>query len=229
MKKKDDKIYLFFDSDPIVYEKWKHIENNAYWQVLPCPREGNAPFQGFIIAGADRRWYPAKAQHTRFEGTPCIVVESDLVKEPVAVRYGWANWPTGNLVGRGRLPLPTFRTDDWPIPEGVNYTQEAKEEASANIAELKKKAEPQVLDRKIRQMQIDLPELEKTLHLSNGGSVKNLVQGKISRLEAILDELQKDDWLSRTISRDADLVEKTKAVRETVEALKAQAAKIEDN
>jgi hypothetical protein len=77
----------------------EHIENNAYWQVLPCPREGNAEFQGFTIAGADRRWYPAKAQHTRLDGQPCIELWSDLVEDPVAARYGWAQWPTGNMVG----------------------------------------------------------------------------------------------------------------------------------
>jgi sialate O-acetylesterase len=165
MEIKDGKIYLFFDSDPIVYEKWKHIKNNAYWQVLPCPREGNAEFRGFIIAGSDRRWYPAKARHTRLDKKPCIEVRSDLVNAPVAVRYGWASWPTGNLVGRERLPIATFRTDNWPIPEGVSYSQEARERCSKILADLKAKAERDALDRKIRQMLVDLPALEKELHL----------------------------------------------------------------
>ncbi|NQU23762.1 MAG: hypothetical protein HQ567_20970, partial [Candidatus Nealsonbacteria bacterium] len=228
MKKQDDKIYLFFDSDPIVYERWKHIENNAYWQVLPCPREGNAEFQGFIIADGDRRWYPAKAKHAKLDGKPCIEVRSDLVDDPAAVRYGWANWPTGNLIGRERLPLPTFRTDDWPIPEGVNYSEEAKQACSEKISQLKAEAEMQALDRKIRQMQFDLPLLEKELHLSKNGSMKQLVTSKIARTEAILDELQKDEWLSRNIARHPELVEKIDAVRAAVNAMKDRAAKIEE-
>ena len=227
MKKKDDKIYLFFDSDPIVYNRWKHIENNAYWQVLPCAREGNAEFQGFIIAGRDQRWYPAKARHTKLDGECCIEVMSDLVKDPVAVRYGWANWPTGNMVGRGRLPLPTFRTDNWPIPEGVNYSKEAKAAASAKLGELKARAEIQALDRKIRQIQVDLPDLEKDLYLVKEKSARKLVESKIARIETILDGLQKDQWLSRNVEKCPALVEKIKAAREAIEDAKEQTAGIE--
>ena len=229
MKKKDGKIYLFFDSDPIVYERWKHIENNAYWQVLPCPREGTAEFRGFIIAGPDRRWYPAKANHARLDGQPCIEVFSDLVEDPAAVRYGWAQWPTGNMVGRNRLPVPTFRTDDWPIPEGVNYSKEAQDRCRENLAVLRAEGEKQALDRKIRKMLVDLPVLETELHLRKNGSMKRLVESKIGRIEIILDELQEDDWLSRNIARYPELVEKVKATRETVEKLKSQAEAIEEN
>jgi sialate O-acetylesterase len=228
MEKRNGKIYLFFDSDPVVYERWKHIEKNAYWQVLPCPREGNAEFKGFTIAGADRRWYPAKAQHTRLDGEPCIELSSDLVEDPAAARYGWAQWPTGNMVGRERLPLPTFRTDDWPLPVGVTYTQEAQDEARDKLAEMMAEAERQALDRKVRQLQIDLPKLERELHLERGSSdATGLVASKIARIEAILDELQNDDWLSRRIAEQPELVEKIKAARQSVEAMKAQAARLE--
>jgi sialate O-acetylesterase len=224
MKKRDGKIYLFFASDPVVYDKWKHIENNAYWQVLPCAREGNAEFQGFIIAGSDQRWYPATARHAKLDGKCCIEVLSDLVEDPVAVRYGWANWPTGNMVGRERLPVPVFRTDNWPIPEGVNYSQEARDAATAKLDELKTKAKEQALDRKIRQIQIDLPTLEKDLY---GGNVRKQVESKISRIETILDELQKDPWLSGRIEKYPALVEKIKAMRKAKEDAKAETAGIE--
>ena len=36
------------------------------------------------------------------------------VKEPVAVRYAWANNPVCNLFDRQGLPATPFRTDDWP-------------------------------------------------------------------------------------------------------------------
>ena len=227
MKKKGDRIYLFFDIDPVVHERWKHIKDNAYWQVVPCPREGKAEFRGFIIAGADRRWYPAKAKHTKLDGTWCIEASSDLVPDPVAVRYGWANWPTGNLVGRERLPVPAFRTDDWPIPEGMNYSKEAKERCDESLKGLRAEAEKQAADRKIRQMLIDLPRLEKELHLGKDGGMVPLVAGKIARLEGILGELQEDKWLSGSLSRHPEMVKQVEGVANAVAALKAELEAIE--
>lgn len=220
MKKKDDRIFLYFDTDPVVHERWKHIENNAYWQVVPCPREGNARFQGFIIAGEDRRWYPAKAKHARLDGTWTIEVWSDLVKDPVAVRYGWANWPTGNMVGRERLPLETFRTDDWPIPEGVSYSDEAKKAASENLNQLKELAKKQALDRRLRQIQIDLPKVEAELHK---GDVDGEIESKIARLETILGELLDTNGAGRTIRRDKpELLQMLEALRKQVEDLEVK-------
>lgn len=230
MEKRDDRIYLYFDSDPVVYDRWKHIEDNAYWQVLPCPREGKAEFQGFIVAGNDRRWYPAKAKHTKLDGTWTIEVWSDLVDDPVAVRYGWANWPTGNLVGRERLPLPTFRTDDWPLPEGANYSEDAKQRSRENIDRLKQEGERHALDRKIRQMEIDLPLCERELYLGKLGSKKRLIESKLRRIDRTLAELEEtDEWLARQI-RDShpELAERLTATRESLNALKATAAEMED-
>ena len=196
MKKQDGKLFLFFDQDPVVYERWKHIENNAAWQVLPQPREGKAPITGFIIAGVDRRWYPAKAREARLYKKWCIELSSDLVKEPVAARYGWANWPTGNLVGRERIPVPTFRTDNWPLPEGMNYTDEAKKASEEKIRNLRETAQRQALDRKIRQLQIDLPALERDLHKANA---KAQIERKINRIKAVIEEFKTDPWLSRRL------------------------------
>jgi len=218
MKKKGDKLYMFFDSDPVVYERWKHIKNNAAWQVIPCARQGKAELQGFIIAGADRRWYPAKARQTRFEGTWSIELHSDLVSQPVAARYGWANWPTGNLVGRERLPIPTFRTDDWPIPAGMNYSDEVKKASSAKLKELKSIAKKQALDRKLRQLGIDLPKTERELY---SGDADAQIESKIRRLQALLDEFTADRWLSRQLKGyRPDLEERLKALREGVGDLK---------
>ncbi len=226
-EKRDDRIYLYFDSDPVVYDRWKQIEDNAYWQVLPCPREGKAEFQGFIIAGNDRRWYPAKAKHTKLDGTWTVEVWSDLIDDPVAVRYGWANWPTGNLVGRERLPLPTFRTDEWPLPEGESYSEEAKQRSRENIDHLKQEGERHALDRKIRQMEIDLPLHERELYLGKLGSKKQLIESKLRRIDRTLAEMEEtDEWLARQI-RDShpELAERLKATRESLNALKATAAK----
>ncbi len=226
---KDDKILLFFDVDPLIEKDLSPDKDPPYWLVLPCPRQGKADLEGFVIAGADRRWYPAKAKHARLDGKHCVEVWSDLVEEPVAVRYGWANWPTGNLVGRNRIPMPTFRTDDWPIPEGMNYSDEVRQQCSENLTQLRAEAEKQTLDRKIRQMLVDVPLLETELHLRKNGSMKQLVQSKIARMELILDELQKDEWLSRAIARHPELVERISATREVVEKAKSQAAGIEED
>ena len=225
---KNGKAYLFFDSDPKVYNRWKHIKNNAYWQVLPCPRQGNAPFKGFIIAGADRRWYPANGKHTRLDGKPCLEISSDLVTEPAAVRYGWASWPTGNMVGRENIPIATFRTDDWPITEGVSYSKEAEARCKEIIAELKLKAEADALDRKIRQALFDLPKLEFELHVrhKSGGGLKTLVAAKIDRIRGVLDELAKDQWISRGVKGHPQLAEKIKALRDAVGAIRDEANEI---
>lgn len=67
--------------------------------------------KGFTIAGADQKFVWAKAEIKGKE----IVVWSDQVKNPVAVRYAWANNPDdANLYNREGLPASPFRTDEWP-------------------------------------------------------------------------------------------------------------------
>jgi sialate O-acetylesterase len=40
-----------------------------------------------------------------------VVVSSPQVAHPVAVRYGWANYPVVNLWNKEGLPANPFRTD----------------------------------------------------------------------------------------------------------------------
>jgi len=67
-------------------------------------------FKGFAIAGADRKfvWADAKID------VDTVVVSSDKITEPVAVRYAWADNPVCNLYNQEGLPASPFRTDDWP-------------------------------------------------------------------------------------------------------------------
>lgn len=65
--------------------------------------------KGFSIAGEDKRFVWADA---KIEGDS-IVVRSDKVEKPVAVRYAWANNPECNLYNKEGLPASPFRTDDW--------------------------------------------------------------------------------------------------------------------
>jgi sialate O-acetylesterase len=66
--------------------------------------------KGFAIAGADRKFVWADA---KIEGDT-VVVSSEKVAEPVAVRYAWANNPVCNLYNAEGLPASPFRTDIWP-------------------------------------------------------------------------------------------------------------------
>ena len=65
---------------------------------------------GFAIAGADKKFVWAKAALQDGE----VVVWSDEISQPVAVRYGWADNPDDlNLYNKEGLPTSPFRTDTW--------------------------------------------------------------------------------------------------------------------
>jgi sialate O-acetylesterase len=65
---------------------------------------------GFEIAGEDKVFYPAKAKIVNRKD---VFVESNLVPNPVAVRYAWSNWVIGTLFDTNLLPASSFRTDKW--------------------------------------------------------------------------------------------------------------------
>lgn len=75
----------------------------------------NASFTShlFEIAGDDRIFHPAKVEiyKRRF-----LRVTSEAVAKPAAVRYAFRDWCQGDLFCDG-LPLSSFRTDTWPVPE----------------------------------------------------------------------------------------------------------------
>jgi sialate O-acetylesterase len=67
--------------------------------------------KGFAICGPDKKFVWAKAE---IEGDK-VAVSSAEVSEPVAVRYGWADFPVVNLWNKAGLPATPFRTDDFPM------------------------------------------------------------------------------------------------------------------
>jgi sialate O-acetylesterase len=66
-----------------------------------------APLTWFVIAGADMKFFPAQAV---IDGST-VVVRSDSVKTPAAVRFAWSNLAEPNLFNAEGLPAWPFRTD----------------------------------------------------------------------------------------------------------------------
>lgn len=64
----------------------------------------------FEIAGADQVFYPAAAE---IDSEDKLVVKSDKVANPVALRYGFKDYFIGNLFNSAGLPASSFRTDKW--------------------------------------------------------------------------------------------------------------------
>jgi len=71
----------------------------------------DGPLKGFTMAGADGKFVPARAG---IEGSN-VIVTSESITKPAAVRYAWANVPDANLFNRDGLPAAPFRSDP-PVP-----------------------------------------------------------------------------------------------------------------
>jgi sialate O-acetylesterase len=69
------------------------------------------PLSHFQIAGEDQKFVDAKAT---IDGES-VVVESDQVPAPKAVRFAWNALAEPNLFNKAGLPASPFRTDDWPL------------------------------------------------------------------------------------------------------------------
>jgi len=105
---KSDLVY----SGPI-YKSLSIKENKAIVNFLEIgsglvAKDGN--LTEFEIAGEDKVFYEAEAL---VEGNT-ILVSTDKVKKPVAVRYAFRNNSVASLFNREGLPASSFRTDDWP-------------------------------------------------------------------------------------------------------------------
>ena len=76
--------------------------------------------RGFEIAGEDQVFYPANASIVNNK----LVVTSDKISKPIAVRYGWkADNSDLNLFTKELLPVSPFRTDNFKLKtEGVQFS-----------------------------------------------------------------------------------------------------------
>jgi len=94
-----------FDSQEIkdggIIVKFKNAERGLY---------SYNELEGFEIAGEDKVFYPANAKIVNHKD---ILVKSENVLNPVAVRYAWRNWIVGTLYDVNLLPASSFRTDNW--------------------------------------------------------------------------------------------------------------------
>jgi sialate O-acetylesterase len=108
-------VYQSFktEGDQIVVT-FSHAENGL------MAKDKYGYIKGFEIAGADQKFYFATAT---IDGNK-VIVKCPNVKQPVAVRFGWADDPVDdNLYNKEGFPAGPFRTDNWKgITESVKYT-----------------------------------------------------------------------------------------------------------
>lgn len=101
MKVQNNKVVLTFDSDGgglMTADKYGYLK-------------------GFEVAGKDKVFHYARATIVNNK----VIVTSDIVEKPKAVRYGWAdNAGDCNLYNKEGFPASPFRTDDWP---GITINQ----------------------------------------------------------------------------------------------------------
>ncbi len=88
---KENKVMIKFD----------FAENGLF-----CPDD---EINNFELASKDKVFFPANA---KIMGNQ-LEVQSDKVKTPVHVRYGWKNYLKGNLFDVKGLPASSFRSDSW--------------------------------------------------------------------------------------------------------------------
>jgi sialate O-acetylesterase len=108
---------------PIV-RTWKEGENPDRPPLTYDTESGllTWPLVGFAVCGEDRKWVSAEA---RIEDDKVIVSNLQVAK-PVAVRYGWADFPVVNLYNREGLPASPFRTDEFPMTTAPQLVAQEK-------------------------------------------------------------------------------------------------------
>lgn len=72
--------------------------------------KGSGKLSGFTICGDNKNFVKAEAV---IDGNDVLVWNNNL-KDPLQVRYAWADDPDCNLYNSAMLPASPFRTDDWP-------------------------------------------------------------------------------------------------------------------
>lgn len=79
-------------------------------------KSGETELKGYVISAADKKFKTAKSV---LINDSTVAVTSNLVSNPVSVRYAWARNPICNLYNSVDLPAMPFRSDMWDSP--VSY------------------------------------------------------------------------------------------------------------
>ena len=99
-----------------IYDDWEvrgdKIEIEFFHEGAGLATRDGKPPTHFEIAGEDRVFHPATA---KINSDDTVLVHSDAVKKPRAVRFAWHETAEPNLINREGLPASPFRTDDWPV------------------------------------------------------------------------------------------------------------------
>jgi len=126
LNKKDVAHRLFLPARKLVYGEKEIVSSGPMYESMKIRSnkaiisfdhvgkgllaKGDGGLKHFAIAGQDSNfvWSEAKIQNNK------VVVWSEKVENPIAVRYGWADNPRkANLYNKKGLPASPFRTDDW--------------------------------------------------------------------------------------------------------------------
>lgn len=103
----------------VAFENGKAIVSFKFAEMGLTTKDKSNAVRGFEIAGADKVFYSANAVIAGDK----VVVSSEKVKNPIAVRYAWSDAPaSANLYNSAGFPASPFRTDDWRgNTEGVKF------------------------------------------------------------------------------------------------------------
>lgn len=96
--------------------------------------DNGGPILGFAVAGEDRKFHPATAEHLVTgkddrgrdqKDKTVLVLSSPMVPAPIHYRYAWGRSPLGNLqaASNSDIPFATQRSDSWSlenVPLGVH-------------------------------------------------------------------------------------------------------------
>jgi len=83
-------------------------------------KPASGDLKGFAIAGEDKHWVWANAKIEN----DTVVAWSDVVPNPVAVRYAWTTNPVvANLENGAGIPASPFRTDQWELGKEIKQVK----------------------------------------------------------------------------------------------------------
>lgn len=136
--------------------------------------ESDSQLMGLAIAGADRRFYPARVdwytdgkrdnRNRLSYQKDILVLSSPFVDKPVHYRHAWARNPLTNITSGKGIPLATQRSDDWLLEETPVKVKDFDKKNSRQISgELRKMLRQADIERRIQEAEATIKELKGAL------------------------------------------------------------------